>query len=100
MGKREVTIENWAVVRSSQYPSFEELRTGVHLMGYATGHVNLPDLSFIYTSRVVSVDNLNGVVETSNTLYRLGQPDETYRAWLLAAADTVSEERNLPKTAA
>jgi hypothetical protein len=90
MRKREAKIENWAAVRSAQYPSFEELQPGVHLVGYTMRHPNLPDLSLVYTSRVVSVDNGNGVVETSNTLYRLGQPDETYRAWQLEAPDSKS----------
>ena len=100
MRKREVKIEHWAVVRSDQCPSLEELRPGAHLMGYAMRHPNLPDRSFIYTSRIVSVDNVNGVVETSNTLYRLGQPDESYRAWQLAAPDSTRKEKRLQKIAA
>ena len=91
MPKREVTLENWVVVRSAQCPSLEELRPGGHLMGYATGHPNLPGGSFIYTSRIVSIDKVNGVVETSNTLYRLGQPDETYRAWQLEGRDSAEQ---------
>ena len=100
MPKREVRIENWAVVRSVRCPSFEELQPGFHLMGTAIGHANLPGQSFIYTSRIVSVDNLNGVVETQNTLYQLGQPDETYKAWQLAAADSKYERQILQKNAA
>jgi hypothetical protein len=100
MQKNEVTLENWAAVRSVHSPSFEELQPGVHLMGTAIGHEDLPGLSFIYTSRVLSVDDPNGLVETSNTLYRLGQPHETYRAWQLAAADSTLDEQRLQKNAA
>jgi hypothetical protein len=96
MRKPEVTLENWAVVRSAQYPSFEELQPGVHLMGNAMGHADRPDLSFIYTSSILNVDSVNGLVETSNTLYRLGQPHETYKAWQLEVADsTPPEEQRL-----
>ena len=86
MRKREVTLENWAAVRSAHRPSFEELQPGVHLMGNAVGHLDLPGLSFIYTSVIVNVDDVNGLVETSNTLYRLGQPHEAYKAWQLFEA--------------
>jgi hypothetical protein len=99
MRKREVTIENWAVVRSVRYPSFEELQPGFHLMGNAIGHANVPGQSVIYTSRIVKVDNEKGLVETANTLYRLGKPDETYRTWQ-EAADSRSEEQSLQKNAA
>ena len=100
MPKREVRIENWAVVRSVRCPSFEELQPGFHLMGTAIGHANLPGQNFIYTSRIVKVDNKSGLVETSNTLYRLGQPDETYRAWQLAPADPASGDLAAQKKAA
>ena len=100
MRKREARIENWAVVRSVRCPSFEELQPGVHLMGNVVGHANVPGQSLIYTSRISKVDSENGVVETANTLYRLGQPEETYRAWQLAAANPVSGEPGLHKKAA
>jgi hypothetical protein len=86
MRKREVTLENWAAVQSAHSPSFEELKPGVHLMGNAIGHQGLPGLSFIYTSIILKVDDVKGLVETSNTLYRLGQPHETYKAWQLSEA--------------
>jgi hypothetical protein len=86
MPKREVTLENWAAVRSAHSPSYEELQPGVHLMGNVMGHEDLTGPNFIYTSSVVHVDRANGLVETSNTLYRLGQPHETYKAWQLFEA--------------
>jgi len=94
MRKREVKLENWAVVRSADSPTFEELQPGVHLMGNAIGHAGLPGVCFIYTSSILNVDNVNGLVETSNTLYRLGEPNETYLAWQLGAmASTCGEQR-------
>jgi hypothetical protein len=106
MRKREVTLENWAVVRSAHSPSFEELQPGVHLMGNAVGHADLPGRTVIYTSSILNVDNGNGLVETSNTLYRLGQPDEAYKAWQLdaagstPAADSAFDEQRLQNNAA
>ena len=88
MRKREVRLTNWAVVQSAHSPSFEELQPGFHLMGKAIGHADLPGLSFIYTSVILNVDYANRLVETSNSLYRLGQPDETYLAWQLDATDS------------
>jgi len=100
MPRREVRIENWAVLRSSQFPCFEELQPGGHLMGFVIGHPKLPDQSLIYTSRIVKVDSRNGVVETANTLYRLGDPDATYRAWQLEPAHPAFEDQQGQKKAA
>jgi hypothetical protein len=65
MRKRKVTLENWAVVRSADSLSFEELRPGARLMGNAMGYADRLGRSFVYTSIIVNVDNVNGVVETS-----------------------------------
>ena len=93
MLKRKVRLEDWAVVRSAQYPCFEDLQPGAHLMGFAIGHPRLPDESLICTSRIVSVDKANGAVETSHSLYQLGQPDETYQSWQLSGPDSVYDDR-------
>jgi hypothetical protein len=63
-------------------------------MGNAMGHANIPSQSFTYASCILNVDNAAGLVETSNTLYRLGQPDEAYKAWRLAASDSTLTEQN------
>jgi len=86
MRKREVTLENWAAVRSAHSPSFEALQPGVHLMGDAIGRQDSPGRTFIYTTTIVNVDDANGLAETSNTLYRLGQPHEAYKAWQIFEA--------------
>jgi len=80
MRKPLVAIENWAVVDSVLSSGFEELRPGKHLMGNVLGHASVRNTKFVYTSRIVNV--FNGVVETLNTLYQLGEPSEDYRVWL------------------
>jgi hypothetical protein len=84
MRKSLVAIENWAVVDSVLSPGFKELRPGKHLMGNVFGHASVRNTKFIYTSRILNV--YNGVVETLNTVYLLGEPSDEYKAW--------EEERN------
>ena len=79
MRKPLVAIENWAVVDSVIASGFEELRPGKHLMGNVLGHASVRNTKLVYTSRIVNV--YNGVVETLNTLYQLGEPSEEYKAW-------------------
>ncbi|HTD54311.1 MAG TPA: hypothetical protein VK670_02940 [Silvibacterium sp.] len=79
MRKPLVAIENWAVVDSVVSSGFEELQPGKHLTGNVLGHASMRNTKFVYTSRIVNV--YNGVVETLNTLYQLGEPSEEYRAW-------------------
>jgi hypothetical protein len=74
-----VAIENWAVVDSVLSSGFQELRPGTHLMGNVLGHASVRNTKLIYTSRIQNV--YNGVVETLNTLYQLGEPSEEYKAW-------------------
>ena len=79
MRKALVAIENWAVVDSVISPGFEELKPGKHLTGNVLGHASVRNTKFVYTSRIVNV--YNGIVETVNTLYQLGEPSEEYKAW-------------------
>jgi len=79
MRKSLVAIENWAVVESVISPSYEELQPGKHLMGNVLGHASLQNTKLIYTSRILNV--YQGVVETLNTLYQLGEPSEEYKDW-------------------
>ena len=79
MRKALVAIENWAVVDSVVSSGFEELRPGKHLTGNVLGHASVRNTKFVYTSRIVNV--YNGIVETLNTLYQLGEPSEEYKAW-------------------
>lgn len=81
MPKPLVTIENWGVVHSAVSRSFEELRPGNRLTGYVFGHAMFPSTKRVCTSLIVSVDLSQGVVETLNTIYRLGEPSDAYKSW-------------------
>jgi len=81
MSKPEVTIENWGVVENVSSQCFEELHPGNRLVGYVLGHARLPNTKLVYTSQIVSVDLSDGVVETHNTMYRLGEPSKEYKSW-------------------
>jgi hypothetical protein len=74
-------LENWAVVDSVASQSYQELRPGKHLTGYVSGHANLPNAKFIYTSLITGVDYNKALVETNNTMYQLAEPSEDYRRW-------------------
>jgi hypothetical protein len=82
MSKTLVRIENWSVVGDLISENYRELQPGNHLAGYAFGHVNLPNTKFVYTSRIVSVDLSNGLVETLNTSYELGEINAEYKRWV------------------
>jgi hypothetical protein len=79
MRKPLVAIENWSVVESVIAQGYAELRPGKHLTGNVFGHASLRNTKFIYTSRILNV--YNGVVETLNTIYQLGEPSDEYKVW-------------------
>jgi hypothetical protein len=81
MQKPLVTIENWAVVQSAGFESYQELQLGKRLTGNVFGHPHLPKTSVIYTSPIVGIDLSQGVVETLNTAYKLGEPNDAYKTW-------------------
>jgi hypothetical protein len=80
MEKLSAKIENWSVVDNLIFNGFRELEPGQRLTGYLMGHTDLPN-GVIYTSVIRSVDKANGLVETGNTLYHLGQMNESYQLW-------------------
>jgi hypothetical protein len=81
MPKPIVTIEQWGVVRSIISQGFGELNPGSHLMGHVFGHARLHHAKLVYTSAILSVDFSQRIVETANTLYRLGEPSDEYKSW-------------------
>jgi hypothetical protein len=81
MQKPLATIENWEVVERVSFQDFEQLSPGNRLTGRVLGHANLPSATRIYTSAIVRVDLRRGVVETRNTIYRLGEPSDEYKSW-------------------
>jgi hypothetical protein len=81
MPKPRVTIENWGVVQNIISLSFEELHPGNRLTGYVLGHPSLPNTTRIFTSPILSIDLSQGVVETLNTMYQLGETSDEYKSW-------------------
>jgi hypothetical protein len=79
MSKPMVMIENWAVVRSGAYAAYEQLVPGNILTGKVFGHEKMPDGKAIFTSPIISVDSNQGIIETRNTLYQLGEASEDYQ---------------------
>jgi hypothetical protein len=80
--KPSVKLEDWAVVPSVHPAGYEPLRPGNLLVGRAFGHQRIKQGMFIFTSPIVRVDTMNGIVETRNTSYNLGEPSNEYNAWL------------------
>ena len=81
MDKPLVTIENWAVIQKNSALNYDELQPGRRLMGRVIGHRAYSNAEFIYTSPIQR-SNDEGLVETYNTVYRLGKPSEGYKTWL------------------
>jgi hypothetical protein len=75
-----VQIENWAVVGSVMFEGYRELEPGQRLVGDVFAHNNLRS-GLIYTSAILSVDCASRLVETHNTVYRLGVVSEDYDSW-------------------
>jgi hypothetical protein len=78
MPKPLVVIEDWAVVKSGAYIAYEDLQPGNVLTGKVYGHESMPDAKLVFTSAILSVDKQEGMVETRNTMYRLGKPSAAY----------------------
>jgi hypothetical protein len=79
MDKLSAKIENWAVVDNLIFHGFRKLEPGQRLTGYLMGHSDLPN-GVIYTAVIQSVDQANGLVETANSVYRLGQGERVLPA--------------------
>lgn len=65
--KPTVRIENW-------------IFTGNVLFGDVTNHPHMGDAKDVRTSIVLNFDEVNGIAETKNTIYRLGKKYETLPA--------------------
>jgi len=82
MPKTTVTIEDWAVVQSVNSQSFGELCPSNRLMGYALRHPHFTRSILVFTSPILDVDLDQGLVETANTVYRLGEANSEYKSWV------------------
>jgi len=94
MDKLSAKIENWAVVDNLIFHGFRKLEPGQRLTGYLMGHSDLPN-GVIYTAVIQNVDLANGVVETANSVYRLGKIDESYQRWI-AQENAATQQIHIP----
>jgi len=85
MNKLAIPIESWAVVDSVSTQRWSPLEPGRRLMGWVSVHGDLP-AGMICTSAILRIDEAEGLVETRNTLYRLGHSNPDYAAWLRQSA--------------
>ncbi len=92
MDKLSAKIENWAVVDNLIFHGFRKLEPGQRLTGYLMGHSDLPN-GVIYTAVIQSVDQANGLVETANSVYRLGQVNEFYQQWATEQKDEAAPQQ-------
>ncbi len=81
MEKLSARIENWSVVDNLIFHGFRDLEPGQRLTGNLMGHTDLPN-GIIYTSVIQRIDVANGLVETGNTIYRLGRVSDEYEQWI------------------
>jgi hypothetical protein len=81
MEKPPIFLEDWGVVESASAPAWRALEPGRRLIGFVLGHDRLPN-GLICTSPIVRIDETAGLVETRNTLYRLGRRNPEYEIWL------------------
>ena len=61
-------------------PTYDELQPGNHLTGHCLRYPNRRK-TLVNTSPILSVDFKQGIVETLNTMYRLGKRSDAYKAW-------------------
>ena len=85
MNKLLIPIESWAVVDNVSTLGWSPLEPGHRLTGWVSTHRDLP-AGMIYTSAIIRIDEAEGLVETRNTLYRLGRCNPEYAAWLRQSA--------------
>ncbi len=79
--KPAVKLEDWAVVPGPSSGIYEALLPGNFLVGRAFGHQRIEKGKFIFTSPIVRVDRQQGIVETKNTCYSLGEASHEYKLW-------------------
>lgn len=82
MSETAVTMEDWAIVQNVSSHGFGELSPGNRLMGYALRPPHFTRSMLVFTSPILSVDFDQGVVQTHNTVYRLGETNVEYKAWV------------------
>jgi hypothetical protein len=95
MDKLSAKIENWAVIDNLIFNGFRKLEPGQRLTGYLMGHADLPN-GVIYTAAIQRVDLANGIVETANSVYRLGKINESYMNWAAVQTEQATQTVHVP----
>jgi len=75
-------MEDWAVVLNVGSHGFGELGPGKRLMGYPLRHPHFTRSMLVFTSPILNVDLDQGVVETANGVYQLGEASSEYKSWV------------------
>ena len=82
--KKTVTIENWSIVASNKLGPYQAPEMQQYaLTGEAYGQPDFEDGKFITTSAIINSNDLkhHAIVESHNTLYKLGEPSDSYILW-------------------
>lgn len=80
ISKPLAVIENWSVVQSVISQRFQAPEKGNRLRGYVPGCPDLSSTKLVHTSPIIRADLDLGLIETRNTIYRLGEASEEYKA--------------------
>lgn len=76
-----VLIQDWSVVDDVISPAYRDLAQGYRLTGTTLGSAGRR-WDLVYSSAILSIDGARGLVETSHTVYQLGQINEHYERWM------------------
>lgn len=82
LSKPPVVIQDWSVVDDVISPAYRDLAPGYRLTGTTFGSAG-SRWDLVYSSAILSVDEVRGLVETGNMVYQLGKIDEHYERWLI-----------------
>jgi hypothetical protein len=85
ISKPLATIQVWAVVEGVVSQHFARLQAGNCLRGHVLGLAHLSYAQLVHISPILKVDLAEELVETRNTIYRLGEVSEEYDSWRAAA---------------
>lgn len=81
MTKEICYLDNWSVISMNPYSPPEN--SPMCLLGRVYNHKNFTDGKRIQTSIVLDIKTEKGItlVETANTIYKVGEPSPKYVAW-------------------
>ena len=81
--KKEVLIENWRIIAADSPYTAPECLGSRKIVGEVFGHPKKEDGAEVITSRIITIGKFEegSVIETRNTLYKLGKMSEEYAEW-------------------